>query len=197
MPITHEDKADLQFIEETHEYRLKGRNIPSVSAVLQDVGFVKTAYFTDEARDRGKLVHYLTAELDKGHEVEVPKEYEGYCRAWASYREEHPIVWEGIEEPTFHKLLRYAGTPDRWGYDGHILTVADIKTGSPLPWHGLQFAAYLQMIAYWEGVADPKTVNLAGVYLKPNGEYTQKHYRYIDLALVWEAALRCWKFKHG
>ena len=139
-------KPALTFDPETHTYWLGERKIPSVTQVLQSVGVINTDYFTEEAAWRGSVVHKC-CELDDENDLDetsVPEEAKGYLDAWRLFKQQVLLgPFEAIEEPVCGR--DYAGTPDRTG-NLDVPLFLDIKTGSILPWVGIQLAAYGQLV---------------------------------------------------
>ena len=137
----------------THTYRIGGVRVPSVTQVLADSGVIDDRWFTEESRERGRIVASATALYDKRGFCEggldknrVPEEYWPYVQAWLDWRVAAGVMGDGfirIEEPMWHETLRYGVRPDRvlW-FDG-VRTVAEIKTGGVARWHELQTAGQL------------------------------------------------------
>ncbi len=144
--------SELIFRDSDHTYWLDGQEIPSVSAVLQDMGFSGNPFYTPEGAARGKAVHLATARLDEGVSIDdmvflregQPDSIAEYVRDYAAFREKHPkFQWFQIEEVSANERLRYGATRDRLGVDEEGLPcVLDIKTGQQAGWHKVQLAAY-------------------------------------------------------
>ena len=147
----------LVFRDEDHTYWLDGQEIPSVSQVLQDMGFSGSPFYTEASAARGRAIHKATALLDAGHSPEVVYEsleraevpiktmcIEGSIQNYAAFREQHPgFKWFKIEEPSANELMRYGATLDRIGLDEDgEECVLDIKSGLKAAWHPIQLAAY-------------------------------------------------------
>lgn len=135
----------LTFDAEKHEYRWNGVVVPSVTQILKSLGLIDATWYTEEARDRGSMIHLATALDDRGEldESSVDERIAGYLAAWRFFLAESGFAFEEIEEPRYSMDLGYAGTADRIGKLRGSLAVGDIKTGSPEPWHRLQTAAYV------------------------------------------------------
>ena len=146
--------------------------LPSVTEILQDVGIIDATWFTPEACERGSNVHRICQLHDEKDLVEgsVDPSLKGYYAAYQKYLAESGIdVWSWIECPAMDPLLTYRGTSDRLA-TARPRILLDLKTGAPLPWHALQLAAYVNMLA------DPYSYDRVGLYLRDNGTYSLKHY---------------------
>lgn len=183
---------ELTYTDEPHEYRLDGVVIPSVTQVLKEAGLIDVSgpWFTEACRERGENVALITELYDKSllDESAVADELRGYLEAWAEFRRVWGFVPEQIEVPVYAALYEYAGTPDRVGALHDVRTVADIKTGGPAPWHGLQTAAYSE--CYRGGL------QRIGVHLKADGTYKVHPHDDPDDRRVFLAALTLanWKY---
>ncbi len=161
---------DLTFIESDHSYWVDGRQLPSVTQVLDSLGFIKSEWFTEESRIRGTLVHRLCELWDKDEldPLTVDPRLAGYLKAWQKFCRSQDMVWTAIEDKRFHRVKRYAGTPDRLGINrrGRTVTV-DIKTGPPALWMCFQAGGYLDM---------DRTEEAYSVHLKEDGNFQIEEY---------------------
>jgi hypothetical protein len=72
--------------------------------------------------------------------------------------------------PMVHRVLGYAGRPDRTGWIWKRYSVGELKSGSPLPAHQLQTA--LQAILVAQGTGIPaESIGRYVFYLRPNGKF--------------------------
>lgn len=138
---------ELIFREEDHTYWLDGQEIPSVSQVLQDMGFSGSPFYTEKSAAKGRAIHHATALIDEGiplEDIRAEAETEEYVRDFIAFREKHPdFKWFKIEEPSANELMRYGATQDRLGLDeDDEECVLDIKSGLKAAWHPIQLAAY-------------------------------------------------------
>lgn len=186
--------------DDSHKYTIDGVRVPGVTEVIAAAGYMgNTAYYNDDARDKGTDVHRICELHDKG--TLVPEqialchpgkpEYYGYLEAWKKFRAETGFVPTEIELIVGHPTLLYAGTLDRTGEYCGCETVADIKSGSPVWWHAVQTAGYGGLVS--------TLVPRIGVYLKDTGRYVvYEHDDYMDWD-KWLTALNLWKIKepHG
>lgn len=185
----------LVFDAERHAYLLDGRVIPSVTQILAAEGIIDGQWYTEEGRRRGDHVHLALRYLDEGRldEDSVTDEVRPYLEAWGRFLSETGFICLQIERPFVCEALGYAGTPDRVGWmdGGKILSVIDIKTGSPEPWHALQTAAYAVGIG-------KRMAKRWSVYLRNDGNYRLVQYQDIDDINAWIGlvSIRNWKQKH-
>lgn len=185
----------LVFDPERHAYILDGRVIPSVTQILTAEGIINGQWYTEDGRRRGGHVHLALQYLDEGRldEDSVTDEVRPYLEAWGRFLSETGFICLQIERPFVCEALGYAGTPDRVGWmdGGKILSVIDIKTGSPEPWHALQTAAYAVGIG-------KRMAKRWSVYLRNDGNYRLVQYQDIDDINAWIGlvSIRNWKQKH-
>lgn len=134
---------------ETHTYRGTTRPLMSVTDVLQRTGYINTAWFTQEARKRGTMVHNeIAAALRTGAPPSATHE------AWLGYRDAALYWLEGrvdqvclVEASLGDEALGLAGTLDALVClkDGR-LAVVDWKTGGAAAWHRLQTSLYRYLV---------------------------------------------------
>ena len=183
-----------------HKYRVHGELWPGVTEVLADVGIIGDwmQYIAEYYRVRGNLVHQATAWADEGHPAATADILKhgigGYLYSWQQYAAD--IEFGSIEQPMGHKVLKYAGTPDR--VFAHEPIPTDIKTGEPERWHIVQVAAYSLLIANEQGV-QPANEGIC-VYLKKDGSppKVKRHHghEFQNAQKTWIAALTVHNFRH-
>jgi hypothetical protein len=191
---------DLTFQADGHIYRYRGRVVPSVSDIIaaaRDFAGIPPDVL-QAASERGSDVH-LACELDdKGvlDEETVSATVRPYLEAWRKFTREHQPTWTFIEEPMYHRLMSYAGTPDRVGFIDDDFYVPDIKTVVQMhPAFGLQGDGYANLVEAHEGIR-PKRL---GIQLKPDGNYALHPYtdpldRVVFQSMV---TVRNWRMKHA
>lgn len=146
------------FDEETHTYRVDGREVPSVTTVLKAAGIGHTdtegSYripdeVMDAARDRGNDIHLACEYLDRGGvdadwDDGEPPEWWPYLEAYECFKEDVGFVPDLIEQAVYCSGHDYAGTIDRAGWIGDERVVLDLKSGGGglKAWHPVQLAAY-------------------------------------------------------
>ncbi|MHC4616459.1 MAG: hypothetical protein ACYTEQ_01765 [Planctomycetota bacterium] len=148
----------LSFKEETHEYALDGRHIPSVTDIIgewQKVGHDMVSVFTGrsvpvekflDAADHGTAVHKACAMYAQDIPVDLKALHPDVHRALMLFSEWFEQEVEGVlfcEQPVYHRNLWFAGTPDLIVKlkRRKRLAVVDIKTGA-FEMAGPQLAAY-------------------------------------------------------
>jgi hypothetical protein len=162
----------LTFNAEKHEYFMHGERVPNVTSILDDVIGDTAKIHRDvlrRSRILGDAVHYA-CELDDLRtldEATVGYEVAGYLRAWRKFKDEHKVCIHNIETRLFHPTHKYCGTTDRVMHIDDLLTVVDLKTGTPWPSHGPQTAAYHAVVNMKTGAG----LDRACVYLKEDGRY--------------------------
>ena len=126
----------FSFTAETHEYALHdGRTVvPSITQILKMSGWVDDTWFNDEASERGREVHRLTAAWDMralpaDWGREAVSEYRGYLLAHEKATALVRPSWANIELPRVESRLGFAGTIDRDGAMFGAVSVAEVKTG--------------------------------------------------------------------
>lgn len=138
--------ADLQFDEATHTYWLRGKRLPSVTQVLdqlEDWSRVDPIVL-EEAKRRGQHVHRMV-QLDVGgvlDEDALDPFYRPYLAQWRKFLAEtrfRPVL---SEQQIYHEALGYAGTFDLMGMLGTDFYQVDVKSGLIPRTVGLQTAAY-------------------------------------------------------
>ncbi|NPV03857.1 MAG: hypothetical protein HPY67_03900 [Syntrophaceae bacterium] len=185
----------LVFDAERHAYLLDGRVVPSVTQILAAEGIIDGQWYTEEGRRRGDHVHLALRYHDEGRldEESVTDEVRPYLEAWQRFISETGFICLQIEQPFADRNLGFAGTPDRVGWmDGDkTLSIIDIKTGAPEPWHALQTAAYAVGLG-------KRTVMRWSVYLKPNGAYRLIRHQAIEDVIAWLGlvSVHNWKLKY-
>jgi hypothetical protein len=187
----------LTFIDRGHIYVLAGREIPSVTQVLEDNRL--RADFSgvpvqvlERARHRGLAVHAATHYDDEGtlDDSTVMPEIRRYLEAWRAFKAERRAVVIALEARYAHPLLGYGGTLDRvLSVPGRRLPiVTDIKTGDQT---GVEFqtAAYAELFTSLPN--HPKLVDRWSVQLHPerNVPYTVTEFRHLHDWRTFRSAL--------
>jgi hypothetical protein len=173
----------IQFDPATHTYTVEGVKFPSVTQILQAMGFVDTAFFTEHARTRGKYVHQIigwsvTGEID---ESTIDPELQGYLDAWGAFIRDTGFISTATEKPMGSILHRFAGTPDHIGMLNKQEAVVDAKTGAIAPWVGLQLAGYEILAA--------RPLKRFALALKEDGKYSLKAFTDRQDSQIFKAAL--------
>ena len=181
---------EFRFIEEPRGYWVGGNRLLSVTEIIKDNGFSNLEWTTQTALIRGRIVHSITAGLDRGLTFswsDLHVDLHGYVRSWTSFRDSMCPEFLPIEAPLFHPKLLYAGTPDRIVKIRGNEMVWDIKTGPSEPWHGYQSAAYGSMLPWIENER-----RRFGIHLQADGSKAimKEHADFTDFS-VFSAMLLC------
>lgn len=192
----------FRFEPKLHQYFLGDTELPGITWVLRDNGLFPEFFANEEALKRGTFVHKACELLDKDdlNWGSVPDDYIGYVIAWERFKKKTGFVPVIIEEPMYHPILMFAGTPDREGYlpDGSRLIV-EIKTGEPLPATALQTAAQECLISAQTGIKQGPRKRWA-VKLNADGTYdlAKPYTNYRDLNMFMTIlSVSNWRLKHG
>lgn len=172
----------LTFDEPTHEYRLDGLVIPSVTQVLSvfDSYAGVPANILAEASERGTAVHKATelhdiGTLDYG---ELSDSLIPYLMAWQKFLEDKKPELITIEGRTYHPTMGYAGTFDREMILDKYLSVVDIKSCfKMMPSTAPQTWAYMNAINAHRKAKSDHVKRRYGLQLKKDGTYDLVPYR--------------------
>lgn len=169
--------AFLEYSDAEHRYYADGREMPSVTTILDAAGMISGFCKDEQARYRGSRVHEFTA-IDDVTPLDlrkVPVDLKGYVKAWRKYRKDSGFMPTLIEHRVDSLEYGYSGRFDRLGIRANqtLLTLLDIKTsktGAIADYPRLQTAAYA--LAY-----DPaKVFERMTVSLRPDGVYNCRIY---------------------
>lgn len=138
----------------------------STTRVIVESNLVNDAYFTDESRLRGKIVHSFveqiaTNTLNRPIDVAIL----GYLQALRSALDKEKPNVIGAEVVLGNLARLFAGTVDIEAIWKKFDAIYEVKTSGAEPWHALQTAAY----AYLK--AGPKWMKIKrfALYLRANG----------------------------
>jgi hypothetical protein len=161
----------LEYTDKTHEYKVNGEIVPSVTQILTTAGYIDTSFYNKEGSDRGTKIHKATAMLDMDFlslEDYQASDIFGYLQAWETFKADTGIEIVNIEQPLYSSEHNFAGTPDRIAYwkMGKInrMAILDIKSGAKEKWQKLQLNAYRILTGH--------DCLMVCVHLKPNGRYS-------------------------
>ena len=167
----------LVFNEETHTYFFDGVQVPGVTSILaplSDFSMVPKVVL-ERASQFGKAVHkmvelYCHKYLD---EDSLDPALEPYLEAWVSFVDDHKVTTDFVEQPMYHKVYRFAGTPDVIGMVDGERSIIDIKSTAALyPSVGPQVWAYAELA---KNNSMPTTGRYA-VRLCPDATYELKRF---------------------
>ncbi len=132
-----------------HLYSVGGKSIYGFSEIAKAMGIINYSAVPVHIRERamaiGSAIHLGCEYWDRGtlDESSLSDDTRGPVDAWKDFRQCNkfePIV---IELPMQNQPYRYCCTPDRVGLLDGKLTLVEIKTGEPQPWHMIQIEAQM------------------------------------------------------
>jgi hypothetical protein len=160
--------AAVTFDPFTHSYRFHGRRLISVTQAIQAAGLIRSEWYTEAARQRGRAVH-LAVHFDAERDLEessVSPLIRPYLEAARNFKRETGFVTELTEARVWAIDLGYAGTLDHLGWiQSRQRVLVDWKTGPVPEW------ARLQMAGYANGFPNGAGFLRYAVQLKPDGAY--------------------------
>lgn len=167
---------NIDFDEAEHRYTIEGVEVPSVTTILKDSGFMKNiGFYTKGGSDRGHYIHKLTEQYDNG-EMDWGEvgDYLPYIEAYIDAIADLGLRPLERESLLVNKQLWYAGTADFMGWcskDDTVPWLIDLKSGVHEKWHSLQLILYGGMVKWRmdNGVEVP--LKMADLYLQKNGKY--------------------------
>lgn len=171
---------------------------PRVTDILKEAGLIDTTWFTDHAREKGTAVHLACQYDDEGtlDEASLDSEVRPYLESYRLYKQQaHTKGFGWNEQPLIHRINLYRGTPDRVVF-GSYPEVWDLKSGTPLPWHPIQLAAYANL------TVNPYSCRRFGLYLQSDGTMARaKEYPITELVHDLSVFMSCltihnWKLTH-
>ncbi len=162
----------FRFDHDEHIYYVNGRPVPNVTSMLKTVGKVNADHYTEAARERGRAVHSLTADVDLKavDPTKLVSKYRGYVLAHVAAMAALKPVHLAIEEPIVHPQFRFGTRPDRVAKVFGVLSVLDEKTGGKEKWHAIQTALQAIGIGWKYGVM-PEAIQRFTLYLDDNGRF--------------------------
>ena len=170
---------DILFFEDTHEYLVDGKPVPSVTEILSPLhrSYAKVnPSVLEYAANRGKAVHEALEVYDLGGELEARPEAVPYVQAYLDWHRTYSPNWLAVEKMVFCEEGWFIGTLDRMGYlnDGK-LAIVDIKTSQPTREAYvsvcLQTMAYAMAAMSEEISLDYQKINRYGLFLMKDGKY--------------------------
>ena len=166
--------------------------LPHVTAILARAGLIETAWFTEEARDRGSALHAATHYLDEGDLdwSTVDPSVLPRLRQYQHFLDEVKPEILSIEEPVVNEIFLYQGRLDRCVRIGGREGVLDIKGPYQAAWQAVQVAMYARCfdrpLCRWTLHLSDERYQL--IEHKERGDWS------VALAAITIAA---WREKHG
>lgn len=180
--------APVGYVAASHTYidMRTGEERPHITGMLEQTGWVKTGFYTEEGSDRGTVVHSLTEDFDLGvlSREDITREPFGlYALGWVDamerLRPQHRDPergamergWEQVEVLHLSPRYGFGGKPDRVGLVFGADAVVEIKTGGRDKSHPIQTALQVLLLEHTRPFP-PTAWRRLCVYLRPNGRFT-------------------------
>lgn len=199
----------IEFIEEGHRYLLDGREVPSVSGIIEsgyDFRFVDPDKLA-AAADFGTKVHKAIQLHEEGrlNRATLATELDLRLIQWERFKADCGYLPEACEERVASKRWQYAGTMDSRGLwlpgfsnptGEEMAALVDVKTGQEYPVHKLQTAGY-KVAAVEMGLLPASTLR-ASVYLDADSYTVRYHDNNAadEMAFCGLAAYANWKRRY-
>ena len=173
-----EQKDDLQYLEDQHEYWLSGKKMQSVTGILRDVGIADVWKGAgDYKMYLGSVVHEAIHYLNKGtlDWDSVDQRALGYVRAYESFLSRGSFVVKNSEKPRCEPIMQFGGRPDVDGLYNGKPAIIDYKTGLLPKWVKIQLAGYCVLMQNKN--ISPYDIKRIGLELHEDGSYKVEVYR--------------------
>ena len=180
-------------LSEDHKYTVDGVRKPSVTEILEAIGFIDKQWYTEYGRDRGSHFHLARHYYDENDldTDTLDPAIEPYLEGYKKFRRDNEVIIVESEVEHYNETWGFCGKPDAdIILNGHP-TVVDFKTGKLMAWTALQLVLY--SLFY-----DTPRKRL-GVQINANGTYKLFPFtdrRDMNTAL---SAVHCykWQLNHG
>jgi len=167
-----EHVSRLSFEEEGHLYSVGGVGIlPSITQILKAEG-IQVYNGTDSfAMTRGTWIHRTIAWSEEGvlDESSIGDGIKPYLESFLSWKKATGFQSFLVEEPLWHPLYLYAGTPDLIGKIGGNPVVVELKTGSRRPGDIVQVGGQVELVRVCIAGGNTMWFDGAVLYLRDNG----------------------------
>ncbi|TXH59045.1 MAG: hypothetical protein E6Q97_00705 [Desulfurellales bacterium] len=178
--------SEFHFCPEAHRYTMGGIELPSVTTIcapLYDWKYVDKDLLERKAA-LGTAVHLACQLWDEGDldEDDLDPVIVPYLAGWKRFVADVGFAVIINEQPMYHPLLGYAGTPDRFGlvHGDPVPTLIDIKTTSVISKAvGVQTCGYTEMIKHHPLGKGARKVRRAAVRLPGDGTY--RYHQFDDI----------------
>jgi hypothetical protein len=186
----------FRFDREEHRYTLlNGIELPHITGMLEQTGYIDDRWYTEESSRRGTAVHKLTADFDLGA-LDVPScvsPFRGYLLAHVKAMTILNAEVLDVEEPLVHPEFCFGGRPDRgWKVFG-LEAIGEIKTGAPEASHRVQTALQAILRAGAKvSLLPPTQIARYALYLKDRGKFfVEEHKDRRDFDKAYEVIRKC------
>lgn len=199
----------LAFIKDTHKYLLDGREVPSVTRIINEVvfppmpaGVVDPAVIA-RALQFGSHVHEMLLLSDQGKldMSRLDSELVPYLEVYGQFLRYARPVYSQMEQPVGSARFGYAGTPDRVcqsitvkGKTYHNV-ILDFKTGAKASTLRTQVQTMGYRLAFMEYTGELASPTRVGLYLKADG-YDLELYTDPGDEAVFLAGVSLYKFRY-
>lgn len=132
--MSNRQATPFRFDAARHEYTdADGRVLPHITEMLERTGWIDSTWYNDEASERGRQVHRLSADFDMGalDMATCPHTYKPWLLAYQKAIGLLQLpMWDAIEAPAVHPHFQFGGRPDRVGKVFQIQTIMELKTNN-------------------------------------------------------------------
>lgn len=144
----------IEFDEKLHKFfdPELGIEIPNVTRILSQEGFVTYHNKSPILMERGKMLHKLTEQYDRGESFECERHLIPYIQVYEKFLKKEKVKVLEVEKLVYNQTYLYAGILDRVIIWNDKVYVVDYKFGQPADWHELQLNAYRLAYAKLEDV---------------------------------------------
>ena len=140
--------VDFTFDEDSHSYRVAGRDVPACSHVLSDGGLVNFSFVREDVLERkselGREAHKACHLYNIGKQFTCDDAVKPYLNSWISFTERMNFRAELSEYRMIGSVneMQFGMQIDCMGLIRNEETIVELKIGAVLPHHGLQLAGY-------------------------------------------------------
>jgi len=193
-----EEGPEILFDEGEHKYTVAGVNRPSVTTILQDLGFIDFSFvpanILANATARGKAIHAAIHYLQEGNLdwSSIDPRIRPYIDAYELFSADMGWCAKLIEHRVFSEIFQYAGTLDGFGELSALgipEALIDLKSGIK------QRAAAYQTAGYCVALEKPYIPRFS-VHLKATGRYQIIPHKNYDDINDWKSIVRTFHLKH-
>lgn len=175
----------VEFDSLKHEYKINGVKVPGMTEILG----TDPEVFNMAARrkglpenyyaDRGTAIHLMIEMNEKSqNNIFQNHSYYGYLQAWQKFKSDNKIEILAMEMIVASEKLMLAGTLDVLCMMNGAKWILDIKSGAYAESHEIQVSGYKKLYEDDPRIEDKPVDRLGGVYLRSNGNYSFKEFKY-------------------
>ena len=187
----------IKLDEATGKYiTASGILVPRVHDVLKQAGHLRD-YSNPYYMERGRQAHLATELYDRGEldEETLGATLRPYLEAWKLFKKENSVEVLEIEKLVYCPLYGVGGRLDRALKIKNQKLLADIKTGEPEKWTGIQLAAYQSLDCHdCQKILEPYDLRVV-VQLKDDGTFRVHDFSDDQHQDGWEGALATYQWR--